>query len=381
MSDDPYDFSNDPRVVFPPGWNKATQRMNLQAGKLSLLFGNDAAAAPNEQSTVVRGIAHKGSITLVFGKPKSGKSFLATHLGLAVAEQPRELWMGHRIQQHGPVLYVACEGHGGYWKRLKATGEPVPEQFALATGRPCLIVDPEGRGWNWIPHPDDVLAAIEAVRGNYGCLPIMVVIDTVFRSFGGANVNDSSHMNAYVAAAQEIADLGVAVILVHHATKANGTPAGSVSLMGAADTLIHVEKKDGEHVWTVDEAKDDADTPPRKFRLEVVDKIIDGQGEEVSSCKVVDIGSNAQGNGQVAPTPKPRKKDPALELLKALAGNYPNGCVPIGAWRKEYYRKLCLDDSDEARKKAFQRDRKRLFSENAIEADEDLVWIAEPHIQ
>ena len=30
--------------------------------------------------------------------------------------------------------------------------------------------------------------------------PFAVAIDTVFRSFGGGNVNDSSHMNAYIEA-------------------------------------------------------------------------------------------------------------------------------------------------------------------------------------
>jgi hypothetical protein len=249
-------------------------------------------------TTVVRGICHTGSITLVYGKPKSGKSFLATDLALAVAETDRAAWMSHAIKRNGVVLYVACEGHGGFWKRLAAV-KPIPSHFVLATGRPVLIASRDG--YQWSPHVDDVVDAIEAVKGQLGSGPVLVVIDTVFRSFGGGNVNDSVHMNAYVGGVQALADAGMAVILVHHATKSSGSPAGSVALMGAADTLILVEKHvDNVRSFAVEEAKDDADAPPRAFRLELVDGITDAAGEAVSSCKVVDLGEKAD-------QPKPDK--------------------------------------------------------------------------
>jgi hypothetical protein len=211
----------------------------------------------------------------------------------------------------------------------------LPDRFVLAKGRPKLIVDDSNRGFHWMPHTDDILNAIKRVHARLGQFPILVVIDTVFRSFGGANVNDSAHMNQYVAAATEIAtkgadngdndgiDKSIALALVHHGTKGTGTPAGSVSLMAGADTLMpvfkHKNKDTGEvsHSWLVDEAKDDADTPARGFVLEVVDDIIDVSNEAVSSCRVVDRGplpENAKadtGRGKkpkAAETPKAPKE-------------------------------------------------------------------------
>jgi hypothetical protein len=316
------------------GWDETSTQpdssatQNQPADVLQIDYGEEALVPPPVQNTVVRGILHKGSITLIFGMPKSGKSFLATDLALAVADDSRANWMGHRIMQHGPVLYVACEGHGGFWKRLRAmipTDQLAPEQFALARGRPKLIIDPEAKGYTWVPHPDDVTQACNRVHAKLHKPPVLVVIDTVFRSFGGANVNDSAHMNAYVAAAQEIADCGIAVLLVHHTTKTNNTPAGSVSLIGAADTLVKVEKNkdNGSHVWEVQEAKDDAETPPREFTLEVVDGIPDAFREYVSSCRVIDRGTRKHeakpSKAKKEAEPKPRGAN-AENIFMALMG-------------------------------------------------------------
>lgn len=259
--------------------------------RLSLLYGNRAAEAPLHQDTVVQGLLHLGSISLIYGKPKSGKSFLATNLALAVADDWEEQWMDQKIKQHGPVLYVACEGHGGFWKRLRADGQ-VPESFVLALGRPRLIENPDHKGYLWVPSTEDIDIAIGQVMVRYGRRPILVVIDTVFRSFAGGDVNKSADMNAYVGAAQKIADQGSAVLLVHHANKGNSMPSGSVALMGGADTLILVErdKEKNERTWQIEEAKDGAETGPRLFFLEVVDNIIDRFGDAQSSCRVVDHG-------------------------------------------------------------------------------------------
>jgi hypothetical protein len=179
----------------------------------------------------------------------------------------------------------------------------VPDDFVLAIGRPKLIANPDIRGICWVPHPQDVELAIAQVMLRYKREPILVVIDTVFRSFGGGDVNKSADMNAYVSSAQTIADRGIAVMLVHHANKGNNLPSGSIALMGAADTLIAVERdKDAEErTWQIEEAKDGAETGPRLFRLEVVDDIPDAFGETVSSCRVVDDGMKP------AKEPQPRR--------------------------------------------------------------------------
>ena len=347
-------------------------------GRLAIAFGQDAADAPPDQSTVVRGLFHKGSITLIYGLPKSGKSFLATNAALAVADPTAELWMGHRIQMHGPVLYVACEGHGGFWKRLKAAGH-VPAAFALATGRPTLIKNEDGRGYSWAPNPAHIQVAIAAVTAHYGVPPVLVIIDTVFRSFGGGNVNDSSHMNAYLAAAQEIADGGCAIGLVHHTTKNGTSPAGSVSLMGASDTLVLVEKtENGDHTWTVEEAKDDASGCAIGFRLEVVEGIRDHSGDEVSSCVLVPL---SEDETPVRPTakggrpPNVQRIDQTMAILAKLLNGAHGLTVPVSQWRDAVYHEMMPGDDPDAKRMAFKRDRDKLVASGRVIATGDMVTV------
>ena len=225
--------------------------------------------------------------------------------------------MGYTIVRSGPVLYVACEGHAGFWKRLRAKAieegwneAAFPSQFGLATGRPMLITSDERRVF--VPHPDDVLAALAEARAA-GHEPLAVAIDTVFRSFGGGNVNASDHMNAYLQALAAISDTGVAVAVVHHQTKSNGTPAGSVTLTGGVDTIAHVAKTDeGGHSFGVEAAKDDAATAIRGFDLAVVDLDVQADGQPASSCVVI---------SDVPPRPPrpPRRRSCPLRRASACA--------------------------------------------------------------
>ncbi len=268
-----------------------------QPGALRLRYGFDATAA-QPIGTIVEGLLHAGSVTLIYGPPKSGKSFLATDLALAVpAEFPD--WMGHRIVRPGPVLYVACEGHAGIWKRLVASANKrrwdeatFPKGFILATGRPKLI-RMDANGMHFAPDPSAILAALDDAKQR-GMKPVAIVIDTVFRSFGEGNVHASPDMTVYLAAVAVLTDQGYAVALVHHEIKSGGTPAGSVSLTGGADTIIHVWRNDetsDRRYWRVEMAKDDAETAPRAFTLEVVPIGLDPDGRPASSCIIHDGGA------------------------------------------------------------------------------------------
>jgi KaiC/GvpD/RAD55 family RecA-like ATPase len=297
-------------------------------GGLTLLYGYDAAQ-PRPLGTVVKGILHAGSVTLIYGPPKSGKSFLATDLAHSIAAatgKPMACdWMGHTIVRPGPVLYVACEGHAGFWKRNAAAAnqrgwnrDSFPPGFILATGRPKLIkVDADGV--HYAPDPSAILAALEDAKAR-GLEPVAIVIDTVFRSFGVGNVNASQDMNVYLAAVAELTDRGYAVALVHHETKSSNTPAGSVSLTGGADTIIHVWRE-GEaserRFWQVEMAKDDAETESRAFTLKVVELGTDPDGMPASSCVVIDEGA-APGETAKRKRGRPASENSEAAILASL---------------------------------------------------------------
>jgi hypothetical protein len=230
------------------------------------------------------------------------------------------------------VLYVACEGHSGYWKRLKAAAisrdwkeDTFPRNFILGIGRPQLIKI-DDRSHAAVPNADDVLAAVAEATGE-GLKPVAVAIDTVFRSVGAGNVNASDHMNAYLAALAKITDQGIALAAVHHETKSGGTPAGSVTLIAGADTIIVFGNlEDGTHSWQVEMAKDDAETKPRKFYLPVIDVGEDLDGQPAFSC-VID---EAPGDAPPKTTRRMTEKVAGFyDLFKAIMAEHAKPITPL----------------------------------------------------
>jgi hypothetical protein len=311
---------------------------------LQLRYGFDAAAV-RPLGTIVEGILHAGSITLIYGPPKSGKSFLVTDLSLSVAAQQDE-WMGHVIVRPGPVLYVACEGHAGFWKRLNAAAkqrgwdgrDTFPAGFILATGRPMLI-RADARSQTYAPDPSAIRAALDDAKAH-GFTPVAIIIDTVFRAFGVGNVNASADMNVFLACIATLTDQGYAAPLVHHETKSGATPAGSVALTAGADTIVHVwreNEESGRHFWKVEMAKDDAETQPRAFTLEVVSLGRDADGRPATSCVVIDAGAAPDAAA-------PRKR-----------GRPPSGTSEAAIFAGAVYQQICelLADPTEGQDIAF----------------------------
>jgi hypothetical protein len=274
------------------------------------------------------------------------------------------------------VLCVACEGHTGFPKRIRAAainrgwGEATfPKDFVLATGRPRLIEASE-KGHTFVPHPDDIFAALDDMKAK-GLTPVAVAIDTVFRSFGGGNVNAADHMNAYVNAVTEIIDRGHAVVAVHHEIKSGGSPAGSVSMIGAADTIVQTANGGDDHAWQVEMAKDGPETKPRAFTLATIDVGLDPDGHPQTSCVVRDLGGMADGETTAATSKPPNPKLPAAAIaLKALRRAIDDGgefvtsntiprntpVVKISAWRAYAYQmRMSGSDEDHARRAAFKR--------------------------
>jgi len=383
-------------------WDKLGPEPEKPKPVLQLRYGWDTTT-PQALGTIVRGILHAGSITLFYGPPKSGKSFLATDLFMAIADETRQFWMGQAIVRHGPVLYVTCEGHAGFWKRTTAaaieygwTADNFPKNFITATGRPRMIAfDDKVRAF--VPRPDDIFDAVEAATAA-GYPPIGICIDTVFRSFGGGNVSSSVDMNAYIDSLSRLADRKLAVIPVHHGSRVGGNPSGSIALEGAADTLVPVsrpKKDEDDRVWEVDQAKDDAPIAARKFQLRVVDLGTDPEGQLASSCVIDDLGAtdpmrdktpNSGGRPKnvsersallnllsdvLSRIGQPRTNDPTIP-------SYVTTIIEVAAWREEFMQRFRPDDEPQTKRTAFRRYLRDFIAEGTVGASGTIVWLKSP---
>lgn len=240
---------------------------------------------------LIDGILYRNTLALLYGRPGTGKSFVAGDWALHVATGS---WWHRREVHRGPVLYIAAEGSAGLAQRKHAWCEH------------HRLHDLDGMFW--LPdtvnllNPDWSTALAHLVDEMQ---PALVVIDTLARSMVGGDENAAADMGRVIWHADQLRKRsGCTVLLVHHTPKDGNGARGHSSLEGAADTVIELVA-DGAAITlkNVPPRGKQKDAPPfddiRLARIPV--------GE---SCVVVDSRQIA-GEPDLSPG--------ALEMLQALA--------------------------------------------------------------
>jgi hypothetical protein len=100
-------------------------------------------------------------------------------------------------------------------------------------------------------------------------------------------------------------------LIIHHTGKAGNAARGSSALLGAVDTAIEVEKRNGGRVARVVKQKDSADGVEFGFDLEVIELGQDDEGETITTCVVVESADVAKR----APTLSAKQKR-AMDVLR-----------------------------------------------------------------
>jgi hypothetical protein len=182
-------------------------------------------------------------VTLLIGRPKIGKSWLA--LDLAVACSSYLTVLGSLKPAEGAVLYLALEDSR---RRLQSRLDKLLSPFGDAWSERLSIV--EAGGWRradqgGLEDIDDWAATATK--------PVLVVIDTLarFRKPIDAKQQVYAADTEAIAGLQKIAiKHGLAIVLVHHDRKAEAddpfdTVSGSLGLTGAADTILILKRQTG----------------------------------------------------------------------------------------------------------------------------------------
>jgi hypothetical protein len=248
---------------------------------------------------LVKGLIPRVGITIVWGPPKSGKSFWTFDVAMHVAlGWP---YRGLRVQP-GAVVYCAFEGQSG----LEARVEAFRQRFlAEEQARVPFYLEPVTL--DLVADHDELIAV---VRRQIGDRPVAVVLDTLNRSLAGSESSDED-MTAYVRAADAIREaFECAVIIVHHCGIDGTRPRGHTALTGAADAQIAVKRDAVDNiVVTVELAKDGPQGDTILSRLEVVHVGDDEDGEAITSCVVVPVEGAAvdRPKGRVRLTPAAQK--------------------------------------------------------------------------
>jgi hypothetical protein len=267
----------------------------------------------------VDGILPLGGLTVIWGPPKSGKSFFAFDLMMHVALG----WMFRdREVEQGAVVYCAFEAGHGFADRVEAfrrrhlAGHKDRVPFWLV----AVPIDLVGE------HAQ-LIAAITQAKAA----PAVVVLDTLNRSLRGSESKDDD-MGAYVQAADAIREaLACAVVIVHHSGIEANRPRGHTSLIGAVDASISIKRgTDGLITMTVDMMRDGQAGAVLGSRLENIDVGEDLRGRTITSCVVVAAEADKPPRGRPAGSPKQLLALQALEMGLSEAGQLPPSPLELG---------------------------------------------------
>jgi hypothetical protein len=226
-----------------------------------------------ERNYLVKGLLPNSGLAVIWGPPKSGKSFWCMDLLLHVALNWE--YRGRKVQQ-ADVIYVALEGRAGLPARIEAF-----KKRHEVNGGPFYLLQ---RPLNLAADVGALIADIKAQGVNPG----IVCLDTLNRSLVGSESKDED-MAAYIAAAGKIEEaFSCLVVVVHHCGVDATRPRGHTSLTGAVEVQLAVKKSEGGIVTvTMERAKDLEEGAEIYSRLESEVVGVDPDGDEITSLVVV----------------------------------------------------------------------------------------------
>jgi hypothetical protein len=342
------------------------------------LLAFDDIKLGTERRYLVKGLIPRTGLVVLWGPPKSGKSFWIFDLIMHVAlDWP---YRGRRVHP-GAVVYCAFEGQAGIEARCTAFrkkflmdhDEPIP--FYLEPVTLDLVKD-----------APELARTIRHKLGN-DLKPAAIVLDTLNRSLRGSESSDED-MSAYIRAANTLREaFDCAVIIVHHCGIDGTRPRGHTSLTGAADAQLAVRRDRAGHiVVTLEHAKDGSEGDTLASRLEVVEVGPDEDGDPITSCVVV------PAEGESVRSPVDRKLSDRQRLALAaldeclishgeqapptlgLPAN--TNTVTIVAWREELFTRGVIEREAKNPREDFRRVRNSLQARTLIGVYGDIVWKA-----
>lgn len=364
--------------------------------ELSEILASAAAAAKSKQGIrlipfneirlstggrdLIKGLIPRSALTVVWGKPKCGKSFWLFDCLMHVALGWE--YRGRRVHQ-GPVVYCAFEGQRGLEARVEAFRLKHLENhggdvaFHLQPVTLNLVED----------HP----ALIKVIRDSLGDVPPAVVaLDTLNRSLHGSESSDED-MSAYIQAADAIRDaFDCAVVIVHHCGHNDQRMRGHSSLIGALDAEIAVVRgPDDSIVAELKLAKDGPSGEQIISTLEAVSVGVDDDGDEITSCVIVPANASATERAQKWPRGLRIVREVITEALVDNGTNHRVGgdgalvrATTVQAAR-DLHRKRYVSsgegDREAAERKAWSRNLKSAREGSLIGAEfhngQELVWL------
>ncbi len=203
--------------------------------RLPIVWYNEATPAPNDPD-LVRGLIGAKSLVLIWGPPKSGKSFVALDLALHIAAG--HPWCGREVRA-GTVVYIAAQGGRSIQHRLAAARRGFGDEEIPLAAVPRAVSLLDDRELSML---ETTLRDIEQQRGHIAA----IFVDSLSRTATGADENASGDMTKYIDVLDRLRETFEATVVVIHESGKNewrGVRGHSV-LVAAVDTGIRVSDQE-----------------------------------------------------------------------------------------------------------------------------------------
>jgi hypothetical protein len=319
-----------------------------------------------EPDFIIADLLETDTLALAFGDPGCGKSFLGVDIAASVARGSD--FHGKAVKQ-GAVVYIAGEGHNGLKRRQSAW----EKHNGLSLDDAPLFFSRVAANFLDAASAEAVACAVDEVAKSEGA-PRLVVIDTLARNFGAGDENQTSDMNRFVSAIDDLKARyhGCSVLIIHHTghgDKQRGR--GAMSLKGALDAEYRVEKNESEITVTNTKMKDAAEPDPLTFKLLSVELGLSSNGRPITSA-VLALGEPTSRPGRHRLTPAIKMALESFKRAKSRAGlaDDLSASVHVEDWRPVFY-EMSTADNTSAKKVAFGRARTKLVEGGDLSVADD----------
>lgn len=203
--------------------------------ELQVVFAGDLPEGFTPPDELVEGLLTEGGGSVWYGESNSGKTYLLTSLGCAVARG--EPWLGRRTEP-GIVVYLATESPSSIRARLQAYTQHHTvkvEDFAIVQA-PISLYESDS-------DTEAIVSVIREIERSRGRKVRLVIGDTLARLSAGANENSGEDMGLVLKRFDRIRTEGKAhFALIHHSGKNAASGArGWSGIKASVDTEIEVQ--------------------------------------------------------------------------------------------------------------------------------------------
>ena len=323
----------------------------------------------------------KSGLSVLFGKPGTGKTFWALLLAASIGAGKK--FFGREVVL-SDVVYLASEGSAGLKLRCDAIHKVYKFEHPKVFFLPIQL--------DLQSNSSDCELLVKEIN-RHGIKPALIIVDTLSRAFGGGDENSSASMGSFIGHITNLQQqLNTAVLLIHHSGKSEDRGArGHSSLNAAADAEFELQRlselgDSDRHIKViVKKQKDGEDGLEFFFRLDSVQLGL----VDASKTSLVVVPTDQDS----APSRGKRKKftghrKTAFEALKQALrdggekrnlNKVPNDrpSVTESLWRHTFYA-MCPSGGPEKRdsqQRAFHRASQSLIADRTVGFWADFAWI------